>query len=383
MKMKKIILLFMVFVLLACYLPSPAYAMTKEEALAERDRLQQELIAINIRLAQISDDVEKAQAKLDTLDNRIYIVQQQILLIESAIKLTEDEMINLQGELDKTLLQQQQTFALFEDRIRDMYMSNDITDIELLLGTSTYSDFLLESEYLYRMSESDNDLLIQLELDEKAIQDSKILVQDKADELAIQKNDLDTKKLELAILRAEADKDLSVAQAQEEIAQEDRQAILDALALQEAEWGELMGTGMLTYVGGYYTWPVPGYSYISSPYGPRTLYGVYNMHYGIDIAGGGIYGKSAIASNSGKVVLVRYYTTGYGYHVMIDHGGNQWTVYAHLSSISVYEGQWVAQGVSVGAVGSTGNSTGPHLHFEIRIDGTRVNPEPYLQNRYA
>ena len=75
---------------------------------------------------------------------------------------------------------------------------------------------------------------------------------------------------------------------------------------------------------------------------------------------------------------VRYYSTGYGYHVMIDHGDNNWTVYAHLSGIAVTEGEWVAQGQTVGYVGSTGNSTGPHLHFEIRINGTAVNPLDYV-----
>jgi murein DD-endopeptidase MepM/ murein hydrolase activator NlpD len=135
---------------------------------------------------------------------------------------------------------------------------------------------------------------------------------------------------------------------------------------------------MPSYVGGYFAWPLPGYSWISSPFGWRTLYGKPDFHTGIDIAGRNVYGKPIIASNTGQVVKVAYYTTGYGYHVMIDHGDNNWTVYAHMSSIAVKQGEWVNQGQVIGYVGSTGNSTGPHLHFEIRINGERKNPLDYV-----
>ena len=133
------------------------------------------------------------------------------------------------------------------------------------------------------------------------------------------------------------------------------------------------------FVGGSYNWPVPGYTRISSYYGWRTLYGKPDWHTGIDISQGGIYGASIVASLSGTVQTVVYGSRGYGYYVIVDHGGNNKTLYGHMSRIDVTVGQQVVGGVTVlGGVGSTGNSTGPHLHFEIRLNGQQVDPAPYL-----
>lgn len=379
--MKKVFSVLLCLLLLAAFNPTVAFAKTKEEALAEREELQRQLIEINARLAEIRDDVEKAKAKAESLGERLRIVEEQIALIVEAIELAEEELALRQRELDLKIAEREETFNLFKGRIREMYMSNDVTDLSMLLGVSSYSDFLLESEYLRRMSEYDRELINKLIEEELAIEQAKKEVEDTLTELETAKADLDTKRYEWALLKSEADQNLSVAQALEDQAKDDQAAIIAALNKQEAEWGELMGTGMPNYVGGYYSWPVPGFGWISSGYGPRTLYGVYNMHRGIDIAGGGIYGRSVVASNDGKVVRVQYATTGYGYHVMIDHGGNQWTVYAHLSAIYVSVGQWVGQGQSVGAVGSTGNSTGPHLHFEIRVSGVQIDPMTLVRDR--
>ena len=124
---------------------------------------------------------------------------------------------------------------------------------------------------------------------------------------------------------------------------------------------------------------MPGYTRISSYYGWRTLYGKPDWHTGIDISQGGIYGASIVASLSGTVQTVVYGSRGYGYYVIVDHGGNNKTLYGHMSQIDVTVGQQVVGGSTViGRVGSTGNSTGPHLHFEIRLNGQQVDPAPYL-----
>lgn len=136
-----------------------------------------------------------------------------------------------------------------------------------------------------------------------------------------------------------------------------------------------------TYVKGRGSliWPAVGCNTVTSPYGYRSLRGRRSFHGGIDLAGGNARGKTVVAAASGRVVSAGW-GGAYGYRVIIDHGNGMSTLYAHMlsGSICVSAGQYVSGGSAVGKVGSTGNSTGPHLHFEVRINGNRVNPAPYI-----
>ncbi|MCI8554938.1 MAG: peptidoglycan DD-metalloendopeptidase family protein, partial [Clostridiales bacterium] len=135
-----------------------------------------------------------------------------------------------------------------------------------------------------------------------------------------------------------------------------------------------IGDGVST---GKFVWPVPSCKRIYSDYGGRGR----GFHAGIDISGGGIYGKDIIAADGGTVVEVNstnWWGQGYGYYVLIDHGGGYRTMYAHCSSVLVTKGQKVTQGQLIAKVGSTGDSSGAHLHFEIRTNRGTVDPKPYL-----
>ena len=137
-----------------------------------------------------------------------------------------------------------------------------------------------------------------------------------------------------------------------------------------------------SYVGGEFTWPVPGYSSITSYYGWR--FNNTDFHTGIDISGGGIYGKNIVAANSGTVIKANTTYTpgvGYGIYLMIDHGGGMSTLYGHTSQLYVKQGDHVEKGQVIAAVGSTGWSTGPHLHFEIRQNGKHTNPLNWYQKQ--
>jgi murein DD-endopeptidase MepM/ murein hydrolase activator NlpD len=132
------------------------------------------------------------------------------------------------------------------------------------------------------------------------------------------------------------------------------------------------------YAEGAYKWPTPGYRRISSPFGMRMhpIYKKLKMHSGVDIDAP--MGASIVAANSGKVIVAGWNTGGYGNYVIIDHGGGISTLYAHQSKILVSVGDVVKKGDVIGKVGSTGLSTGPHLHFEVRVDGKPVNPTKYI-----
>ena len=133
------------------------------------------------------------------------------------------------------------------------------------------------------------------------------------------------------------------------------------------------------YIGGELAWPVPGYTRISSKYGMRThpITGVYKLHTGVDISAP--MGANFIAANDG-VVTKAGMNSAYGNMVIIDHGGGISTLYAHGSEILVQVGQVVKRGDAVLKVGSTGYSTGPHAHFEVRMDGVVTDPMPYITN---
>lgn len=133
------------------------------------------------------------------------------------------------------------------------------------------------------------------------------------------------------------------------------------------------GDGIST---GKFIWPLPSCRTISSPFGYRWN----GFHPAIDISGNGVYGKPVVAADGGRVVETNYgWGGGFGNYIIVDHGGGYRTLYAHLSAINVKLGQAVSKGQTIGRVGSSGNSTGPHLHFEIRINGRSVNPEPYVR----
>lgn len=340
--------------------------------------LQRKLAEVNQQLADAKDSVEAARVRTSTYASRVSIVKEQITTLQESIDVKSEELAQKQEELDKKIKEHDATYELFKKRLRAMYMTNDASTLALIFGSRSFSEFLVAAETQSRISKHDTELVEKLEMEAKVIATEQELIEVELESLQDDMDVLEEKYEELARLYQEANSDLSAAKALQTATQEDYDSILASLEATQEEWNELMGTGMAGYVGGYYAWPTPGFNYITSYYGWRTLYGQPNFHTGIDISGYGIYGTPVIASNMGRVVRVRYYSTGYGYHVMIDHGDNNWTVYGHMSSIAVTEGEWVAQGQVIGYVGSTGNSTGPHLHFEIRINGEKVDPLQYI-----
>ena len=353
-------------------------ATSGEELKQHMQDLQSQLVKLNKQLAEAKDTVKEAQVRSNTYASRVSIVKEQIATLKESIDAKTEELAVKQEELDKKIQEHDQTYELFKSRLRAMYMNNDVSMLSLILGSDSFSEFLVAAETQSRISKHDTELVEKLEMEAQVIEAEEKIIQADLDSLQEDMDVLEDKYSELAALYQEANNDLSAAKAFQEATQDDYDAIIADLQNTQNEWNALMGSGMTEYVGGYYAWPTPGYTYITSGFGWRTLYGKPNYHTGIDISGYQIYGSPVIASNTGRVVRVRYYSTGYGYHVMIDHGENNWTVYAHLSGIAVNEGDWVAQGQTIGYVGSTGNSTGPHLHFEIRINGTAQNPLNYV-----
>ena len=193
---------------------------------------------------------------------------------------------------------------------------------------------------------------------------------------------LEAKNAELAAYLQVQNNALSDLEAQKLATEEERQLkyeeYQEAVRIMNEEFQQNGGQMGDEFVSGAFIRPVPGYNYISSRFGWRTLFGKPDYHTGIDITGSNIYGAQIVAAADGVVTFARYGTTGYGIRVYIDHGGGYITRYGHCSALLVTEGQYVVQGQPIALVGSTGMSTGPHLHFEIRQNGVAIDPAPYL-----
>lgn len=358
-----------------------AYSATMSELQDQRNQLQEQLKNINDSINKIENAEKQLQEKINTLNARTSIVRSQIDLCKQAISITEANLVEKQKELDQKKLDIEKTYELFKQRLRAMYMSNDTTLLSVFMQSNSLSDFFIKSEALKRVSKHDTDIVNRLTEEQQQIETAKAEVEKELKSLNDQKAELDNSYSSLASLIREANSALdeqsalmAAKQADYDKARAEFKAVEDEIARQASE-----SDG--SFVGGEFRWPVPGYSYLSTYFGWTTdpwsgASGYY--HYGIDIAGWNIYGKSVIASNSGRVIKEEYTTSGYGIYVILDHGGGITTVYAHLSSISVKKGSYVYQGDKIGEVGSSGNSTGPHLHFSVYVNGYAKDPLNYV-----
>lgn len=343
--------------------------------------LQKEQDTINANINKAKSDKEKQLAVKKELDNQIYLTRQQIQVLEDKISLLnanieekEFEIIDKQADIDDN-------YTLFKKRVRAMYMSGESSTVGLILGADDFYDFLTRAEVLSRIAEHDRDLIEQLKRDKEDIEAAKAEVEADRADLEESLSNLDDLKLSLSGKLEQTQQQIQDIAALEEQFLQDKAKNQQEMAAVQADIDDIYAKleSMGDYVGGDFLWPVPGYSKITSYYGWR--FNNSDFHTGIDISGSNIYGKSIVAANSGKVVFVqRSYTPGkgYGIYLIIDHGGGMSTLYGHTSEILVDVGDYVTRGETIARVGSTGWSTGPHLHFEIRVNGKHTNPMSYL-----
>ncbi|MBR5420822.1 MAG: peptidoglycan DD-metalloendopeptidase family protein [Lachnospiraceae bacterium] len=273
-------------------------------------------------------------------------------------------------------------------RIRFMYERGESLNLELMLGASSFSDMLNKAEYIQMLSDYDRKKLQEyrlvvddvrvtkelLEEEEAVLEETRQAAEDEADDLNAL---IDEKSQQIEAYQKEIEDDEEALAAYEAdmkaqdavIAAVEAQLAKDRAALAEAERPH--------YNGGKFCWPAPDYVRISSPYGVRVhpIYGTTKMHSGVDLASA--MGTRILAAYDGKVIAAGY-NASMGNYIMIDHGDDLVTVYMHASSLLVSTGQSVKKGDKIALVGSTGNSTGPHLHFSVRKNGAYVDPMPYI-----
>ncbi|MCI5928126.1 MAG: peptidoglycan DD-metalloendopeptidase family protein [Pseudoflavonifractor capillosus] len=337
------------------------------------------------QLEQVQGQKDKAMQEKQLRDQELAYIDQQIANTESQIayydQLIEQETANLAEAQAKEEAQ----YELFCQRVRAMEEGGTVSYWAILFNASSFSDMLDKLVFVQDVMDYDNAVIEQLKADRQAVADALAALESSRTEQANQKTLLDQQRADQAVKVEEAAQVLKnleddVAEyerlLEEQAAEEAR--VNDEIAQREAELEELIRQNQIQFtVSNGWLYPLPtSCMTLTSAFGYRIhpITGRPHSHTGTDIAAP--YGTPIKAVKSG-VVTISEYGSSYGNYVVISHGDGTTSLYAHMSSRAVSAGDVVSQGDVIGYVGSTGNSTGNHLHLEIRVNGTRVDPEQY------
>ena len=343
---------------------------------SQKSKIQSEINAIK-------NDKSNEMAYKDKLEQDIALTEQEIKTLNALISDYETQITEKQAEIDELQIKLDNQIAQFKTRVRVMYEDGESSYLEVLLESTSYFAFLTRMEFVTSIMERDNRLIDDMKATSAQLKAAKEELETSLQETESAKAQIVEKQRELEQRSAESqaiiDKltnDEAYLKEQYSIAEKEAnqvQAEIDRILAQQKKT-----QAAKEYVGGVFGWPLPGHSTISSSFGMRfhpTLK-VYKLHTGVDISAP--KGTKIVAANSGTVITSTM-NGAYGNYVVIDHGGGRTTLYAHMSSRSVSVGQTVSKGQQIGLVGSTGYATGNHLHFEVRINGSLVNPMSYFK----
>ena len=352
-----------------------AYADNESDAQAALDEIRGEQSALNSELQKgkaVENDLNK---EIKALEANIATLNLEISELGASINLTQEKINNAELQLNQVeadIAEQQKALG---DRLAAMYMNGNVGFVEVVLGSSSISDLMTNLDRVQMVYEQDKEMLEELEVQQKVIQAQREYLDGlRADLQAAKDTEAEKKELLDADKATVADKKAAVAQDNKALEEQLDAHNAEANAL-IAEILKLQGDG--DFIGGDFTWPAPGISRTTSEFGNRLhpIFKTYKLHTGLDI--GAPTNTTIVASNAGTVIKAGW-NNSYGYMVMIDHGGGIVTLYAHNSSLLVKQGDVVYKGQAISKSGSTGNSTGPHLHFEVRVNGQYVDPRNYV-----
>lgn len=336
---------------------------------------KKETNAVAEEITQLSNQIDKTNGELSTIQNELSNLNEKMVVTKQELR-----------EAEKNITERSETF---DTRLRVMYKNGTIGYLEVLLGSEDIIDFFSRMDMIKRLINYDLDLLEYMKEQRSIIESKKKELEIEQINVASAKRQIETKKNELVVatrakegLMDKLQKDGAELEKQYDELNAQADALTAIIAQKQREAAEISGnevvvTNQQASSSGM-VWPAPGYNTITSPFGYRVhpIFGVKKMHTGVDIPTP--MGASIVAVDDG-VVQHSGGLGGYGNTVIIDHGGQIATLYAHNSSLLVKAGQRVGKGQIIAKAGSTGYSTGPHLHFEVRKNGSYINPEPWIR----
>jgi len=354
----------------------PALADELEQKQQELQSMQQQMQQQKERAARAQTQVNSVSERLRSIQGDLDVAQKEYSAIQDQLEATEKK-IEVNGEIlakaEDDLADRSQ---VLNKRMRDIYKNGQVNYLDVLFGANDFNDFVTRMDILKRVARQDVDLVNKVKAERELILAKKAELETDRSNIVDLKKAAEEKKALISARKQEQQKTLDSAiserdqaeSAYQELQENSRQIEQMIRRIQPGNAGSAGGSGALM-------WPASGP--ITSPFGWRThpIFGTARYHSGIDI--GADYGDTVVAADSGVVIFADW-MGGYGKAVVIDHGGGVSTLYGHNSELLVSEGQRVSKGQAISRVGATGYATGPHLHFEVRENGSPVDPMSYL-----
>lgn len=398
--MKKKIVASILAILLISFSFTNVFATSKSQIQSQINDKKEELQDVKDEKSGVLSEIDKLNTSIASTEKEISDLNDKITELTSSISDKTKEIEQKEEEFEEK-------DKLLQDRLVALYEAGDTTYLDMLLTSGSITDFISSYYLVEQLTKCDTEVLNAIENTKKEIEDDK-------KELETKKQEIDKTKSQIAEKNEKLKSDKSTKQAKVNSLTEEEKELEGELAAYNAEMekiataerkakaeedakknqtntGNTNNTGNTGSTGatggssgtitssGKMTWPIPGYKNITSYFGYRVhpIYGTWKLHSGIDV--GAPTGAKFVAADDGTVLIASYgYNGGYGNYVVINHGNGITTRYAHGTSILVSAGQKVTKGTPVLTVGSTGASTGPHAHFEVRVNGTAVNPLNYI-----
>ncbi|MDD6811950.1 MAG: peptidoglycan DD-metalloendopeptidase family protein [Lachnospiraceae bacterium] len=362
-----------------------------EEAKKEVETLKSSLTDVE----QVKKELEKSKSDLTAyvtqLDMELGTIQEKIEEYKQLITDKEAEITETTEELNDAIARQEEQYEAMKRRIKFMYEKGDTLYLELIFSSEGFSDSMNKADYIEALSSYDRKKLDEyietkemialckeeLEAEKEILDEARAAVED---EEAAVSSLISEKEAQINSVSADiTNKEAAIKEYEDMIAAENAEiAALEKAVAEEKARLAAANASARTYDGGMFAWPCPGYKRISDDYGNRmhpTL-GIQKFHNGIDLAAPA--GTPILAAYNGDVVAAAYSST-MGNYIMIDHGDGLYTIYMHASALYVSKGQTVTKGQTIAGVGTTGRSTGNHLHFGVRLNGSYVSPWNYLK----
>ena len=383
--------------------PSTISVTITKDNISEYKKQQTELINKNKEkikdIKNTAKNIKDEKKNKNEIDSRINVVKKEIDNINAYIAELNSQIRELEIQIEENKSIIKEKIELLKEALVSIYVAGDTMAIDIILGAKDFNDFLDKADIVRSVSGTIKELIDSLKEYITSLEDKQSRVLEIKDHERAELKKSETSRAELQKLFEESEKLLSEyektqKQYQKEIDENDSEirklnAEIKKYYEEERRRIEEERRKNKNYVEpvvdtSNFVWPVPGYSKITSYFGEKT--NRTRAHNGLDIAGSGVYGAPVVAVSSGTVIAVNSVVDannqgggGYGKYVMIAHGNKISTLYGHLSVVTVQKGQKVTKGQTIGNVGSTGFSTGPHLHFEVRIDNIRKDPLNYVK----
>lgn len=385
---------------------APAFAVTRADLDAHRaaaaDARNKAAAAtalaaqLKIETDRLDNQVSSLQAETDALDPQITEAEKRTARLRSELEGLRAQITVKTANIDEATAQYALEQQLLSSRVNATYRQNEWFYFDMLLGSSDIGDFITRTELVSRVIRSNNDVAAQIASTKSGLERARAELDRSVESVNLKKQEAlaveaRIKKMQ-GVRQSKVDEQQSVLDQKSTLLAENKKNATRLLAIAQAEEAESSriasmlsahkGSGQYN---GVMTWPVPGFYNVTSSYGYRIhpIFKTKRMHTGIDVGKNGsqpINGAALVAVGNGTVIWAGA-RSGYGNVVMIDHGNGVVSLYAHQQSggVKVANGASVKKGQRIGTVGSTGYSTGPHLHFEVRVNGNPVNPMGYLK----